>query len=81
MVASTLEEEVTYRNGKYEEGRLSKRKKVSCIQTFYARLVSNPFCSCRAYPSGRCFNHVPPPPLNYQTAPMCAKPPIGVVWD
>ena len=42
---------------------------------FYARLVSDPSCSCRAYHSGRSFNHVLSPPPNYQTAPMRIKPP------
>ena len=46
-----------------------------------ACLVSGPSCFCYAYPLGQSFDHVVTPPLNYQSASLCLKPPINMVWD
>ena len=56
-----------------------KRMREDAFQTFHIRLVSDPSCSYRAYPSGWSFNHLLSRQLNYQAAPMHVKPPIEVV--
>ena len=61
--------------------KLTKRRFIQTLQMFHTRLVKNSSCLWCAYPIGWSFSHVLPRLFNYQTAPMCVKPPIEVVCD